>query len=76
MTNTVLGEPSADVAQAQRCGWTRILGGDGAAQWFTFNRGPRGVYKQMIVLVGDRRIEIIVSPTGRSVQVYVDGAKT
>lgn len=63
------------VRQRQRHGWVTVLGGFGALASFTFDRGPRGVYQLLDLYVGDRRIEVTVSPTGRSVQVFVDGVK-
>lgn len=64
----------AQISRALGAGWTPV-GDFGAATWFTFDTGARGTYQQMIVLAGERRVEISVSPTGRSVQVYVDGKK-
>ena len=64
----------AQISRALGAGWTPV-GDFGAATWFTFDAGARGTYQQMIVLAGERRVEISVSPTGRSVQVYVDGKK-
>lgn len=63
----------AQISRALGAGWTPV-GDFGVTTWFTFDTG-RGTCRQMIVLVGERRIEISVSPTGRSVQVYVDGKK-
>jgi hypothetical protein len=51
------------------------MDGAGATCWFTFDRGSKGVYRIMDVVVGDHNVQICVSPTGRSVQIHVDGEK-
>jgi hypothetical protein len=35
----------------------------------------RGTYETMIIDAGGRRVDITVSPTGRSVHVHVDGKR-
>ena len=39
-------------------------------------RKPGHYYRCYVIEAGDRRIELSISPTGRSIQVYVDGEKT
>ena len=39
-------------------------------------REPGRYYRYYVIEAGDRRIELSISPTGRSVQVHVDGEKT
>jgi prolyl-tRNA editing enzyme YbaK/EbsC (Cys-tRNA(Pro) deacylase) len=35
----------------------------------------RGDYEVVFIDAGDRHVQVTVSPTGRSIQVYVDGMK-
>lgn len=56
--------------------WADVADGDAALRWFRF--GPdrrRGDYRVIDLLVGDRHVQVAVSPSGRSVQVFVDGEK-
>jgi hypothetical protein len=45
-----------------------------AVSWFGYEARPgRGDHHQLNVLAGDVKVEVSVSPTGRSVRVWVDG---
>ena len=64
------------VQKAVDAGWTPVLDGDGAVAWFTHDlHGGKGRYKVLDVLVKEHQIQVSVSPTGRSVQIYVDGER-
>ncbi len=67
--------PSERVAQALATDeWDDVLGGLGAIRWYRFEHRPgRGAHRTLTLLVGDREIQVGVSPGGRSVRVFVDG---
>ncbi len=71
-------KPSERVAQALATNeWDAILGGLGAIHWYRFEHRPgRGDYRTLTLIVGEREIQVGVSPTGRSVRVFVDGNET
>ena len=53
-----------------------MLDGHGAVAWFTLDlHGGKGRYKVLDVLVKEHQIQVSVSPTGRSVQIHVDGER-
>lgn len=68
-------KPSKRVAEAIASEqWDRVMDGLVAAHWFRFEHRPgRGPHRVLKMLVGEREIEIVVSPSGRSVRVFVDG---
>jgi hypothetical protein len=68
-------KPSERVAKALATDqWDAVMDGLVAAHWFRFEHRPgRGPHRVLKMLVGERDIEVVVSPTGRSVRVYVDG---
>lgn len=64
---------SAPVRRALEAGWTAA--GPAAVSWFTYRHRMRdaGPYHFVNVRAGDHEVQISVSPTGRSVRVFVDG---
>jgi hypothetical protein len=64
----------ADLRTLHRLGWTSAAGGKLALADFAFeHRG--GTYHQLNIQSEGRKIEVTVSPTGRSVRVFVDGVE-
>lgn len=63
------------VEQLIEAGWTALLDGAIAASWWAIEwRAGRGKHRSLMLYVrGGRSIEVTVSPTGRSVRVFVDG---
>lgn len=52
------------------------VGSRGAVRWFTYEpRAGLGAYEVIDLDVGDRHVQVSVSPTGRSVRVFVDGTE-
>lgn len=70
-------KPSARVTKALATGdWAEVLGGLGALYWYRFEHRPgRGDHRTLILVVGEREIQVGVSPSGRSVRVFVDGTE-
>ena len=68
-------KPSAKVQQLLDFGWTAALGGFAALSGATFDHRGRGPHRLLDVFAGERHVQIYVSPTGRSVRIYVDGAE-
>jgi hypothetical protein len=66
--------PSKAVTLALRAGYISLCSGAVAVSWLKFLSG-RKVYRQAIMLAGDRRVEVSVSPAGRSVRIWVDGVE-
>lgn len=66
---------SEGVRRCLEAGWTAV--GPAAVSWFTFRHRMRdaGPYHFVDVRAGERRVQISVSPTGRSVRVFVDGVE-
>ena len=67
---------SERVSRALEAGAADVLDGFGAVRWSRFN--PRmGVesYLTLDLWVGERHVYVTVSPTGRSVRVFVDGVE-
>lgn len=65
---------SERVTKALEAGWTPACDGLAAVSWFTMRRRPNEEESRFLeALVGDRKIQIYISPTGRSVRVFVDG---
>jgi hypothetical protein len=62
---------SEAVTLALRAGYISLCSGAVAVSWLKFLSG-RKVYRQAIMLAGDRRVEVSVSPAGRSVRIWVD----
>lgn len=55
---------------------TAVLGGAGAVMGHSFQRRPNEDLSYFLdVYVGEKHIQVYVSPTGRSVRVYVDGTE-
>jgi hypothetical protein len=65
---------SKAVTSALRAGYTSLCNGAVAVSWLKLISG-RKVYRQVIMLAGDRRVEVSVSPAGRSVRIWVDGVE-
>ena len=68
-------KPHERVRSALAAGWSSACDGLAATTWFTYHSGrqrDREPYRVMNVRAGDRHVQISISPTGRSVQVYVD----
>lgn len=67
-------KPSARVAQVLEAGGTPALDGLVAIMGgkLPLYRG-RGPHRFLDVWAGERHVQVYVSPTGRSVRVYVDG---
>lgn len=55
-------------------GWDSACDGLAAVMWhrFEFRKG-RGDHRTLHVLAGDREVQVGISPSGRSVRVFVDG---
>jgi hypothetical protein len=71
-------KPSKGVTSAIDADYTPLADGLAAIMWFTYHTGrarDHGPYRLINLRAGERRIEVCISPTGRSVQVYVDGEK-
>lgn len=70
----VTPKPSERVAKAITTDqWDPVMDGLVAAHWFRFEHRPgRGPCRVLKMLVGQREIEVVVSPSGRSVRVFVD----
>lgn len=65
---------SERVTKALEAGWSSACNGLAALSWFTMRRRANEGGSMFIdVLAGERKVQIYVSPTGRSVRVYVDG---
>lgn len=66
---------SEPVRRALEAGWTPA--GPAAVSWWTYRHRMRdaGPYHFVDVRAGERRVQISVSPTGRSVRVFVDGVE-
>lgn len=63
---------SERVANAIEAGYAPV--GPAAVSWFEYEARPgRGPHAQVNLVAGDRKVEVSVSPTGRSVRVWVDG---
>ncbi len=57
-------------------GWTPACDGLVATSWWQFeHRAGRGPYRFLDVLAGQRKVQVSVSPSGRSVRVFVDGVE-
>lgn len=65
---------SEKVSRALEAGGADVLDGFGAVRWFRFGT-ETGQYLALDLWVGERRVEVTVSPTGRSVRVFVDGVE-
>lgn len=67
--------PSERMRQLFEAGWTSACEGLIAIGSYAFEwRAGRGQHKTLQVEVeGGRTVEISISPTGRSVRIYVDG---
>lgn len=65
------------VAQAiNEAGWTPACDGLVATCWWQFeHRAGRGPYRFLDVIAGQRKVQVSVSPSGRSVRVFVDGVE-
>lgn len=64
------------VRKALQAGWTAACDGLIALSWYRMRhpRHPeRGEYRTLSIRAGSRSVEITISPSGRSVSVYVDG---
>jgi hypothetical protein len=67
-------KPSKRVVELLSLGWTSACDGLAALQWFTMKRRPNeGTSRFLDIYAGERHVQIYISPTGRSVRVYVDG---
>lgn len=65
---------AAQVQRAIEAGWSPMCDDEAAVSWFTFARKEGTAPHRFIdVLAGERHVQISISPTGRSVRVYVDG---
>lgn len=65
---------SERVGRCLKAGWHSCCDGAVAVQWFRFQpRSRRGEYQTLHVVAGDHKIAVSVSPTGRSVRVFVNG---
>lgn len=68
--------PSERVTNLLEAGWTSACGGSVAISGWQIQRRPsEGFSRFLDVAAGDRHVQIYVSPTGRSVRVYVDGTE-
>lgn len=67
-------KPSERVLQAIEAGGTPACDGLAAVSaWrFQFRKG-RGDYRNLDVRAGNRSVQVSISPSGRSVRVFVDG---
>lgn len=67
-------KPSRRVSELIAVGWTSACDGLAALNWFAIKRRPNeGTYRVIDLYAGERRVEVYISPAGRSVRVYVDG---
>lgn len=67
---------SKRVQQALDAGASPVADGLAAVHWFRFQPRPDGGrYHVVNVDAGNRHVEVTISPTGRSVHVYVDGQR-
>lgn len=65
---------SERVTKALESDWTPACDGLVAISAHQVKRRPNEDYSRFLhVLAGERRVEIYLSPTGKSVRVYVDG---
>lgn len=67
--------PSDAVVRALGAGYVDFCDGLAAVSWFRFQRRPSdgGPYRQLRILAGDKRVEVSISPSGRSVRVFING---
>lgn len=65
---------SKSVTDLLDIGWSPLCDGLVAAtDWYVERRPGEGKSHRLDIYAGERHIQICVSPTGRSVRVYVDG---
>lgn len=70
-------KPSRRVSELIAIGWSSACDGLVALSWFTIQRRPKeGTSRFVDLYAGQRHVQIYISPTGRSVRVYVDGNET
>jgi hypothetical protein len=81
-TTAIAALAEIDALRACRCGecggqlrWRCVSGKQASIRHFMAAFKPEKVYEIVIVQIGDRRVEVCISPTGRSVQVHVDGER-
>lgn len=68
--------PSPAVEQALEAGWAPTCDGAVALCEFHYARDVGGPEHRFLdVRAGERRIQVAVSPAGRSVRIYVDGTE-
>jgi len=70
-------QPSFRVHRAiEKADWTPAADGLAALMWhrFEFRKG-RGDYRTVHLLAGEREVQVSISPSGRSVRVFVDGVE-
>jgi hypothetical protein len=69
-------KPSRKVTELLAIGWTPAAGGLVALSEFIIRRRPtEGISHFIDVFAGERHVQVYVSPSGRSVRVYVDGTE-
>lgn len=67
-------KPSKQVAKLIGLGWSSACDGLAALSWFEVRRRPNESLSRFIdIYAGDRKVQVYISPTGRSVRVFVDG---
>lgn len=76
-TVVMAAQPSETVTRSLEAGWTQACDGLAALSWcrFRYREHDHGPYRLLDVHVGERRIQVSISPTGRSVRVFVDGTE-
>lgn len=66
-------KPSKRVTDLLAIGWSPLCNGLVAASQWTMKRRPsEGPSHFLDIVAGERKIQVYISPTGRSVRVYVD----
>lgn len=64
---------SRQVAERIAIGWTSLCAGMAAISTWRMERRPGEGHSQFIdIVAGHREVQVYISPTGRSVRVYVD----
>lgn len=70
----VTPKPSSRVTELLAIGWTPLCAGLAAiSTWHMQRRPSEGRSHFIDVYAGERHVQVFISPTGRSVRVFVDG---
>lgn len=77
MRVTLTATASDRVVRAIGAGATSLLDGLGAITWYRHKRAQTDMlpYRFADLYVGDRHVQVSVSPRGRSTRVFVDGVE-